>query len=202
MLSLGGLPDFCRQRQIPSLCSPNHLHVLFHLHTYYIGLQLFILLAPSLGSEFPEVSNFVFFLFLTCASRTELVHFEHTKLMLVEWMHECYEWMSEWTHEKIRKMLLPQMEANKSIKCQWLYIYAEFVHVMVLSKSNWDDKIIIDNAYEEESDIHTINLLYMWHKMVRVLIKSRAGNGFGYDLDLGERFDLWNAQTFWCLLLF
>lgn len=72
--SLRSLPHPLRHRLIPTPCSPDHRHPLFHLHTYHTELQLFTPLAPSLGCEFPEVSNFVFFLFLFRVSRMTLVH--------------------------------------------------------------------------------------------------------------------------------
>lgn len=54
---------------------PKLFSVWLHLHTYHTGLQVFILLAPSLSCEFPEVSDFVIFLFLGFASRKRVCAF-------------------------------------------------------------------------------------------------------------------------------
>lgn len=65
------------ETDLPSVL-PKLFSVWLHLHTNHTGLQVCILLAPSLSCEFPEVSDFVIFLFLAFASRRQSVHFGHT----------------------------------------------------------------------------------------------------------------------------
>ena len=72
---------------------------------------------PSLGCEFPEVSDFVSFLFLSFASRIVLVHFGHTVTVLNGCMNAWeYLWMNEWmnTRKEQKKCYPPKRKLIKA----------------------------------------------------------------------------------------
>ena len=114
---LRGLPH---QRSIPSRWSPDYFHVSLHLHNYHTEPQLFGLLTPSLGCEFPEVSDFCL-LPLSFTSRVMFLHFGHTinACWMEVWVLESMnKWMNEWMNTwKDQKNVTPtQREAYTDMK--------------------------------------------------------------------------------------
>ena len=104
----------------PPLWSPDCFHVSLHLHTYHTELQLFGLLTPSLGCEFPEVSDFCL-LPLSFTSRVMFSHLGHTinACWMDVWVLESMnKWINEWTNTwKDQKNVTPtQMEAHTNLK--------------------------------------------------------------------------------------
>lgn len=102
-----------RWKPTPSLCSPNHVRVGLHRHTYPAELQLFTLRAPSLSCESPEVSDSVIFLFLSFVSRIVFAQFGHTIIVcwMDAWMLENVNWMDEWMNEWVNE------NTKRSEKC-------------------------------------------------------------------------------------
>lgn len=97
-----GLPHTLRQRPIPSPCSPNHLPVRLHLHTYphwatvvYSSGSL-IQLWVSWSQWFCRLPIFIF------SIESSVVHFGHTSNVcwIDAWMLKSVnKWLNDWATE-------------------------------------------------------------------------------------------------------